>query len=67
MTGAKTCSLLALVWCRRLAPELTPWGKVAFLDATVRHPDRPLTCDHRRLTARFTGLDATTRPSERTR
>lgn len=45
----ETCSLLALVWCRRLAPELTPWGKVAFLDATVRHLDRPLTCDHRRV------------------
>lgn len=30
------CSYLAIVWCRRLAPELSPWGKAAFLDRVAR-------------------------------
>lgn len=35
--GTQTCAVLAAVWCRRLAPELTLWGKTAFLD-TVAQP-----------------------------
>lgn len=34
--GSPSCSYLAIVWCRRLAPELSPWGKAAFLDAVTR-------------------------------
>jgi hypothetical protein len=34
--GTATCSYLAIVWCRRLAPELSLWGKTAFLDNVAR-------------------------------
>jgi hypothetical protein len=34
--GTPSCSYLAIVWCRRLAPELSLWGKAAFLDSVVR-------------------------------
>ena len=34
--GTPSCSYLAIVWCRRLAPELSLWGKTAFLDAVTR-------------------------------
>jgi hypothetical protein len=34
--GTPHCSYLATVWCRRLAPELSLWGKAAFLDHVVR-------------------------------
>lgn len=34
--GTPACSYLAIVWCRRLAPELSPWGKLAFLDSVTR-------------------------------
>lgn len=34
--GTPSCSYLAIVWCRRLAPELSPWGKTAFLDDVTR-------------------------------
>lgn len=34
--GSPTCSYLAIVWCRRLAPELSSWGKAAFLDEVTR-------------------------------
>lgn len=34
--GTPACSYLAIVWCRRLAPELAPWGKAAFLDRVAR-------------------------------
>lgn len=34
--GSLACSYLAIVWCRRLAPELSAWGKAAFLDTVVR-------------------------------
>jgi hypothetical protein len=36
--GTPSCSYLAIVWCRRLAPELSLWGKTSFLD----HVARPL-------------------------
>ena len=34
--GTTSCSYLAIVWCRRLAPELSPWGKSAFLHNVAR-------------------------------
>ena len=34
--GTPSCSYLAIVWCRRLAHELSPWGQVAFLDDVTR-------------------------------
>ena len=34
--GSAAGSYLAIVWCRRLAPELSAWGKSAFLDAVAR-------------------------------
>lgn len=34
--GTPSCAYLATVWCRRLAPELSPWGKTAFLDDVAR-------------------------------
>jgi hypothetical protein len=34
--GTPSCSYLAIVWCRRLAPELSLWGKTAFLDSVAR-------------------------------
>ena len=34
--GSPSCSYLAIVWCRRLAPELSLWGKTAFLDSVAR-------------------------------
>ena len=34
--GTPACSYLAIVWCRRLAPELSLWGKVSFLDTVFR-------------------------------
>jgi hypothetical protein len=34
--GTPSCSYLAIVWCRRLAPELSPWGKTSLLDSIAR-------------------------------
>lgn len=45
--GSPTCSYLAIVWCRRLAPELSPWGKAAFLDDVTRPLDGQLTREQR--------------------
>lgn len=42
-------SYLATVWCRRLAPELSPWGKTAFLDAVARPLTGSLTPAHRQV------------------
>lgn len=45
--GSPSCSYLAIVWCRRLAPELSPWGKTSFLDAVVRPVEGELTREQR--------------------
>jgi hypothetical protein len=34
--GTPACSYLAIVWCRRLAPELTMAGKLAYLNRVAR-------------------------------
>ena len=45
--GSPSCSYLAIVWCRRLAPELSLWGKSAFLDDVTRPLAGSLTRDQR--------------------
>lgn len=45
--GSPSCSYLAIVWCRRLAPELSLWGKTAFLDDVTRPLAGSLTRDQR--------------------
>ena len=41
------CSYLAIVWCRRLAPELSLWGKTSFLDNVTRPVAGALTREQR--------------------
>lgn len=45
--GTPSCSYLAIVWCRRLAPELSLWGKTAFLDTVARPLAGELTREQR--------------------
>ena len=45
--GTPSGSYLAVVWCRRLAPELSHWGKRSFLDGIVGPMGRPLTLAQR--------------------
>ncbi|MFP5487719.1 MAG: hypothetical protein ACLGHQ_05380 [Acidimicrobiia bacterium] len=45
--GTRSASYLAIVWCRRLAPELSLWGKAAFLDTVTRPLDGALTRSQR--------------------
>ena len=45
--GTPSCSYLAIVWCRRLAPELSLWGKTAFLDSVARPLAGDLTPEQR--------------------
>lgn len=45
--GTPSCSYLAIVWCRRLAPELSLWGKAAFLDSVIRPLAGSLTREQR--------------------
>lgn len=45
--GSPSCSYLAIVWCRRLASELSPWGKTSFLDTVTRPLDGTLTREQR--------------------
>lgn len=45
--GTPACSYLAIVWCRRLAPELSPWGKASFLETVTRPLAGALTREQR--------------------
>lgn len=45
--GSPTCGYLATVWCRRLASELSLWGKSSFLDSVTRPVAGTLTRDQR--------------------
>lgn len=47
--GTPTCSYLAIVWCRRLAPELTLFGKLGFLDRVARPLVGTLTHEQRKV------------------
>ena len=51
--GTPACSYLAIVWCRRLAPELSLWGKTSFLDSVTRPLAGALTREQREVVVQF--------------
>lgn len=51
--GSPACSSLATFWCRRLAPELSDFGKTAFLDTVTRPLDGALTRHQREVVLQF--------------